>query len=92
MAIRDDSVQQSVNDAEWRNPDNWGGPKWMSLVYFSKRDTRRFVPHRKFPSMGWTPNLAHHAGVYYLASVLVGIPLLIIIITTFIILQLEAPH
>lgn len=71
--------QDEINEAEWHNPDNWGGPRWMSLVYFSKKDTRRWVPHRKWPSLGWTANLAHHAGVYWLCGVLIGMPALILL-------------
>lgn len=67
--------QDEINRQEWENPDNWGGPAWMSLIYFSKKDTRRWVPHRKFPSAGWTPNYAHNTGVYWLCGVLISLPL-----------------
>jgi uncharacterized membrane protein len=58
--------QDEINQQEWENPANWGGPKWIS-VYFSKRDTRTWVP-KQIPGLGlWskkaTPNLAHTWGV-----------------------------
>jgi len=34
--------QRMINEAEWSHPDNWSGPKWIS-VYFSKRDSRVWV-------------------------------------------------
>ena len=48
----------STNDEEWRNPDNWSG-KWPFNAYFSKRDTRIFVP--AFWNIRWCPatNLNH---------------------------------
>jgi uncharacterized membrane protein len=59
--------QSEVNRLEWRNPENWGGPVWMS-VYFSKKDTRTWVP-KQVPWMGFTLNLAHTAGVAWLISI-----------------------
>ena len=60
-------TQRKINEAEWRNPDNWGGPRWLS-VYFSKRDTRIWVPRQIPWTALWlrkaTPNLAHGAGVW----------------------------
>jgi len=44
--------QQMINQAEWENADNWSGPAWLS-VYFSKRDSRVWVP-KQVPWMGWT--------------------------------------
>ena len=59
-------AQKEINMSEWENPENWGGPKWLS-VYFSKKDTRWWVP-KQIPWMGlWcpkaTPNLAHIGGL-----------------------------
>lgn len=70
--------QNRINQAEWENPANWSGPRWAA-VYFSKRDTRTVVPKR-IPRMGWTMNLGHSAGVFWLMGALVGIPLLVILI------------
>ena len=54
--------QEAINEAEWRNPDNW------STIYFSKRDSRPAVP-KKNPKHGWTINFGHPKGarwIYYL--------------------------
>ena len=56
--------QREINRAEWESSENWGGPAWVS-VYFSKKDTRTWVPKR-IPWMGFTLNLAHTAGVFWL--------------------------
>jgi uncharacterized membrane protein len=70
--------QKETNQAEWSNPDNWSGPKWLS-IYFSKNDTRTWVP-KQIPSMGWTINVGKTAGALWLIGVLLGLPLLIIVI------------
>lgn len=70
--------QNEINQSEWRNPENWSGPKALS-VYFSKRDSRTVVP-KQLTWMGWTVNLAKTAGAFWLMGVLVGLPLLVIII------------
>ena len=36
-------TQKEMNQTEWENPDNWTGPRWLS-IYFSKKDSRCFVP------------------------------------------------
>jgi len=72
--------QKEINKAEWANPDNWGGPRWIS-VYFSKKDSRTFV-QKQIPIMGWTLNLAKTSGVILFLSILIGlcfIPLLTLI-------------
>ena len=69
--------QRQINQAEWENPQNWSGPKWL-CAYFSKNDSRTWVPKRT-PGMGWTVNLGKTAGVLWLTGFLVGIPLLIIL-------------
>jgi hypothetical protein len=38
-----DESQREINDAEWRNSDNWNGV-WIFPISFSKRDSRVFVP------------------------------------------------
>jgi uncharacterized membrane protein len=68
--------QKELNQAEWKNPENWSGPKWLS-VYFSKKDTRTWVP-KQIPAMGGTLNLGKTAGVLWLVAFLVGLPLLVI--------------
>ncbi len=70
-------TQEETNRAEWQNPENWGGPDWMA-VYFSKCDTRTWVPKR-LSWMGWTLNLARDGGVYWLAGFLAGIPTAIVL-------------
>ena len=69
--------QEQINQAEWENPANWSGPRWLAL-YFSKTDTRTLVPKR-IPLMGWTVNLGRTGGMLLLLAVLVGMPLLVIL-------------
>ena len=68
--------QREINQAEWANPDNWTGPKLLS-VYFSKRDSRVWVPKR-IPAFGWTVNLGRPGGGAWLLTVMVGLPLLVV--------------
>jgi uncharacterized membrane protein len=70
--------QKEINQAEWRNPDNWTGPTWLS-VYFSKRDSRVWVP-KQIQGLGWTLNLGRPGGVAWLLAIIVGIPLLTIVV------------
>jgi len=70
--------QEQINKAEWENPDNWTGPKWLS-VYFSKRDSRVWVP-KQIPGLGWTINLGHPGSVAWLFVIIFGLPLLILAI------------
>jgi uncharacterized membrane protein len=56
--------QTEIDDAEWRNPANWHGP-----VYFSRRDSRGFVPNRK-PGIGPAINFAHPAGYGFVIGAL----------------------
>lgn len=53
-------TQKEVNDAEWRNPNNWRG-RWFR-IYHSERDTRAWVP-KPDPRMGMTVNFARRSGV-----------------------------
>ena len=54
--------QDKNNIAEWGNSENW------SSLYFSKKDSRTFVP-KKNPRQGWTINFGSASGsrwIYYL--------------------------
>jgi len=55
-------TQRDINEAEWSNPDNWGGVGvWR--VYFSKRDSRILVPTSRSKIFGGTIiNLGHSWG------------------------------
>ncbi len=66
-----------TDQAEWRNPNNWTGPKWLS-VYFSKRDSRVWVP-KQMTGLGWTINLGRPGGVAWLVGIIIGLPLIILI-------------
>lgn len=68
------SEQDSINQQEWNNPNNWSGHKWISL-YFSKKDSRTFVP-KQITWMGWTVNLGKAEGVYWLLGLFVALVLL----------------
>ena len=57
-------TQDEINQVEWDNPDNWTGPKGIS-IYFSKNDTRTFVP-KQLKRTGPTMNLGKTAGFYWL--------------------------
>lgn len=76
--------QKAINQAEWENPDNWGGPRWMS-VYFSKKDSRTWVP-KQIPWMGMTLNLAKTSGVVQILLILVLL-FMIPLITTIVVLN-----
>jgi uncharacterized membrane protein len=60
-------TQDEINRAEWENPENWSDT--VVGVYFSKRDTRVWVPKR-FPAWGWTVNLGNPAGAWWLVGLL----------------------
>jgi uncharacterized membrane protein len=76
--------QKEINRTEWANPENWGGPRWMS-VYFSKKDSRTWVP-KQLRWMGWTLNLAKTSGVVQFLAILIGL-CLVPLITTIVVLQ-----
>lgn len=63
--------QDSVNETEWRNPQNWTGPKWLS-VYFSKQDSRAWVP-KQIPALGKTVNLGNPRGALWLLVIVMAI-------------------
>ena len=70
-------TQNEINNAEWENSDNWGASgnlATMASVYFSKKDSRTWVP-KKGGSLGWTINLAHRAGVLWFLGIVLGLPL-----------------
>ncbi|MGD9020863.1 MAG: DUF5808 domain-containing protein [Lysobacterales bacterium] len=75
--------QKSINRTEWSNPDNWGGPRWIS-VYFSKKDSRTWVP-KQIPWMGWTLNLAKTSGVLTFLFIIIGL-FTIPLVTTIVVL------
>ncbi len=57
--------QVEIDDAEWRNDENWH----LEFFYFSRRDSRPFVPKRGGSELlGATINFAHPAGVLLLAG------------------------
>lgn len=64
-------TQSQINQAEWENPDNWTAPKGM-VVYFSKKDTRTWVPKQK-PWQGSTLNLGQKSGVRWLIGLFGGV-------------------
>jgi len=70
-------TQQEINQAEWDNPRNWGGTKWLT-VYFAKDDTRIWVPKAP-PAKGKTVNLAHRGGVLWMVGINVGVLLCLIL-------------
>ena len=59
--------QVEIDDAEWRNPDNW----LLDIFYYSRKDSRPFVPKRGSSEMlGATINFARPAGVLLLVGIL----------------------
>ena len=71
--------QDEINEAEWQNPANWSSARLG--FYFSKQDTRTWVPKRKRIT-GWTLNLAKPQGVYWTLGFVVVIPILAALIST----------
>jgi predicted Ser/Thr protein kinase len=65
------SDQSVINESEWRNPQNWTGPKWLS-VYFSKRDARAWV-QKQIPALGHTVNLGNPFGAFCLFAIVAAI-------------------
>ncbi|MFH0954385.1 MAG: DUF5808 domain-containing protein [Verrucomicrobiota bacterium] len=81
-------TQDQLNEEQWKSPDNWGGPKFLS-VYFSKKDDRVWVP-KAVKYTGWTLNLAHKGGILWLVGICVGIILIMMGLTTIIITSILA--
>ena len=79
--MTDTHAKMDSNEAEWESPENWGGPKYLA-VYFSKKDSRVWVPQQK-PSRGWTVNLAHAGGVLWLVGICVGIIFIMVLVTVY---------
>lgn len=65
-------TQDQINQAEWENTANWSST--LFGVYFSKRDTRVWVPKR-IPSWGWTLNLGNPAAAWWLVGLLAVPPM-----------------
>lgn len=65
--------QDEANRAEWENPANWSDS--VVGLYFSKRDPRTWVPKRP-PGIGWTLNLGHPSGAWWLVGLIAGPPVL----------------
>lgn len=63
-------TQDEINRAEWQNPANWNEDPLG--FYFSKRDSRVFVPKRP-PATGWTLNLGHPTGPRWLYGLFLAI-------------------
>ena len=57
-----------IEDAEWANPKNWHGG-FLNL-YFSRLDTRPFVPKRGTELGGATINFARPAGIGFIVGAL----------------------
>jgi len=60
--MTDHTHQDETNQAAWENPDNW------TTIYFSKKDSRTWVPKQN-PRYGWTINFGNASGakwIYYL--------------------------
>jgi hypothetical protein len=58
-----DRTQKETNDEEWDNPGNWAG-WWPFKSYFSKRDSRVWVPfsRNRWSFAGGVINHGHWAG------------------------------
>ncbi|MFZ0828284.1 MAG: DUF4019 domain-containing protein [Verrucomicrobiia bacterium] len=68
----------AINEAEWNNPRNWTGPKWLS-IYFSKRDSRTWVP-KQIPGFGWTVNLGNPRGAFALLAIVGAIIIALVVV------------
>ena len=67
-------TQDEINQREWENPNN--GSDTLVGVYFSKQDSRTWVPKRA-PGLGWTLNLGHPSGAWWLIGLITVPPLLV---------------
>jgi uncharacterized membrane protein len=71
-------TQDDINREEWANPSNWGDGPWG--LYFSKRDSRAWVPKRQ-RWQGWTLNFGHrHAGMWVLGMTLLPVLLVLLVL------------
>ena len=64
--------QDEINEAEWRNPDNWSGG-----YYFSKKDSRVWVP--KQLGGGWIMNLGQKKGAAWMTGMFVAASIAIVL-------------
>ncbi|MBP6749459.1 MAG: hypothetical protein KA144_07460 [Xanthomonadaceae bacterium] len=60
------STRTLIDRREWSDPTNWSRRSSFG-VYFSKRDSRVWVPKAQ-PSRGWTLNFAHPAALVHFAA------------------------
>jgi uncharacterized membrane protein len=66
--------QAQIEDREWSKSKNWhGGP---FNLYYSKRDTRPFVPKRGTELGGATPNFARATSVAFVIGLLLFVALI----------------
>ena len=70
--------QAAINRAEWNDPRNWTGPKWLS-IYFSKRDSRAWVP-KQIPAFGRTVNLGNPRGAFALLAIVSTIIIALVVL------------
>jgi len=68
--------QDEINAREWADPNNWHGRG--SRGYFSRKDTRLWVPKRR--GVGSTLNFAHRQAPIWFIGLLVCVPTLAILI------------
>jgi uncharacterized membrane protein len=72
-------LDQDFQERAWHDPENWTpGPFGF---YFSKADTRLWVPKRT-PALGWTLNMGHPAAGAWLFGIILAsalIPTLIVV-------------
>jgi uncharacterized membrane protein len=59
-------AQRELNESEWRSEDNWSHSIWG--VYFSKRDTRLWVPKKW--GIGWTINFGRPSSVWWFSAII----------------------
>jgi uncharacterized membrane protein len=70
--------QRERDDEEWNDPANWHGG--ILGIYYSKRDSRSFVPKRN-PLMGVTINFARPGGIVFLFLIL-AFAVIMVVLTT----------
>ena len=70
--MKNDKSQDEINQAEWEDPNNW------TTIYFSKKDSRAWVPKRN-PKHGSTVNFGNPSGarwIYYFFGIFLLIGLI----------------
>ena len=77
MKAHERTPQDEVDRAEWENPANWSDS--VVGMYFGKKDSRVWVPKR-VPTWGWTINLGHPAGAWWLVAFLAVPPIAAVVI------------